>query len=255
MTSGAASSIAVSATVLVDSSEAASDHLRVGSRVTMTFTQGDRLTVSVGGIFKPDALVNGYITSLATIAPYVATPRDVLILANPAPGVSLNAAEQSMERDLHSYPLLSALTKGGYLALIEVGLNSFLNLIYVLLGLAILIAVLGILNTLALSVLERTRELGLLRALGMTRGQTQEMVGWESVIIALLGALLGLGVGTGLGVALVSGFHNLGIDVTAVPVDNLALYAAAAAFFGVLAAVFPAVKASRVDVLRAVTTE
>jgi putative ABC transport system permease protein len=89
----------------------------------------------------------------------------------------------------------------------------------------------------------------------MTRGQTQEMVGWESVIIALLGALLGLGVGTGLGVALVSGFHNLGIDVTAVPVDNLALYAAAAAFFGVLAAVFPAVKASRVDVLRAVTTE
>ncbi|MGD0832908.1 MAG: FtsX-like permease family protein [Candidatus Dormibacteria bacterium] len=255
MTSGAASSIAASGTVLVDSSEAAGDHLRVGSRVTMTFSQGDRITVSVGGIFQPDALVNGYITSLATIAPYVTTPRDILILANPAPGVSLDAAQQSMERDLHSYPLLSGFTKDGYLALIETGLNSFLNLIYVLLGLAILIAVLGILNTLALSVLERTRELGLLRALGMTRGQTEEMVGWESVIIALLGAVLGLGVGTGLGIALVSGFHNLGIDVTAVPVGNLALYAAAAAVFGVLAAVFPAVKASRVDVLRAVTTE
>jgi putative ABC transport system permease protein len=255
MTAGAASSIAGSGTVLVDSSEAAADHLRVGSRVSMTFTQGDRISVSVGGIFTPDALVSGYISSLATIAPHVTAPRDVLILANPAPGVSLSAAQQSLERDLHSYPLLSGFTKDGYLALIETGLNSFLNLIYVLLGLAILIAVLGILNTLALSVLERTRELGLLRALGMTRGQTREMVGWESVIIALLGAVLGLGVGTGLGIALVSGFHNLGIDQTAVPTGNLALYAAAAAVFGVIAAVFPAVRASRVDVLRAVTTE
>ena len=255
MTAGAASGIARPDTVLVDSTEAADEHLRVGSTVTMTFPQGDRVTASVGGIFKPDALVNGYITSLATLTPHVTTERDILILANPAPGVSVTAAQRSLETDLRSYPLLAAFTKDGYLAYIETGLNSFLNLIYVLLGLAILIAVLGILNTLALSVLERTRELGLLRALGMTRGQTQEMVGWESVIIALLGAVLGLGVGTGLGIALVSGFHDLGIDQTAVPVGNLALYAAAAAVFGVIAAVFPAVRASRVDVLRAVTSE
>ena len=114
---------------------------------------------------------------------------------------------------------------------------------------------LSIANTLILSVLERTREIGLLRALGMTRSQTRSMVRWESVIISLLGAVLGLSVGLGLGVAVSGSLHDLGITEIAVPGTNLILYAIIAGVFGVVAAIFPTIRASRVDILRAITTE
>jgi putative ABC transport system permease protein len=255
MTAGSAASIATTNTTLVDSTEAASENVHVGSVVTMTFANGDKVNMSVGGIYTPDALISGYLVSLDTLNPHVTTARDADIALNPAPGVSLPTAQASLLNDLRAYPQLSGLTRTQYKNLISAGLNTFLNLIYVLLGLAIFIAVVGIVNTLALSVLERTRELGLLRAVGMTRGQTREMVAWESVIIALLGAVLGLAVGCGLGIALVSALHSDGISQTAVPGNNLILYAVAAGLFGIVAAIFPAIRASRVDVLRAVTTE
>jgi putative ABC transport system permease protein len=255
MTTGSAASIATTNTTIVDSTEAASENIHVGGTVTMTFANGDKVNMSVGGIYTPDALISGFLVSLDTLNPHLTTPRDADIALNPAPGVSLPTAQASLLNDLRAYPQLSGLTRTQYKNLISAGLNTFLNLIYVLLGLAIFIAVVGIVNTLALSVLERTRELGLLRAVGMTRGQTREMVAWESVIIALLGAVLGLAVGSGLGVALVSALHSDGISQTAIPGNNLILYAVAAGLFGILASIFPAIRASRVDVLRAVTTE
>ena len=100
---------------------------------------------------------------------------------------------------------------------------------------------LGIANTLALSVLERTREIGVLRALGMTRSQTRSMVRWESVIISLLGAVLGLAVGLGLGVVIAGSLHDLGITNVAIPGGNLILYAIAAGLFGVVAAIIPTI--------------
>jgi putative ABC transport system permease protein len=255
MTAGSASSIDATDTTIVDSTEAATENVHVGSTVTMTFPDGDHVKMDVGGIYTPDALISGYLVSLNTLNPQLTTVRDADIAINPAPGVSLSAADASMLNDLRAYPELSGLTKTQYKNLISAGLNAFLNLIYVMLGLAIIIAVFGIVNTLALSVMERTREIGLLRAVGMTRGQTRQMVAWESVIIALLGAVLGLAVGSGLGIALVSALHSDGISATAVPANNLILYAVAAGLFGIVAAVFPAIRASRVDVLRAVTTE
>ena len=255
MTQGSAASIGTGDTTIVDSTEAATENIHLGSAVTMTFPNGDKVPMTVGGIYTPDALISGYLVSLGTLNPHLTTARDSDVALNPAPGVSLSAADASMLNDLRAYPQLSGLTKTQYKNLISAGLNTFLNLIYVLLGLAIIIAVVGIVNTLALSVLERTRELGLLRALGMTRGQTREMVAWESVIIALLGAVLGLAVGAGLGIALVSSLHSDGISQTAVPGNNLILYAVAAALFGIIASIFPAIRASRVDILRAVTSE
>ncbi len=255
MTSGAASSIDTTDTTIVDSTEAATENVHVGSAVTMTFPDGDKVRMDVGGIYTPDALISGYLVSLNTLNPQLTTVRDADVAVNPAPGVSLADADASMLNDLRAYPELSGLTKTQYKNLISTGLNAFLNLIYVMLGLAIIIAVVGIVNTLALSVLERTREIGLLRAVGMTRGQTREMVAWESVIIALLGAVLGLAVGSGLGIALVSALHNDGISQTAVPGNNLILYAVAAGLFGIVASIFPAIRASHVDVLRAVTTD
>ena len=118
-----------------------------------------------------------------------------------------------------------------------------------------LIALLGIVNTLALSVFERTRELGLLRAVGMTRGQVRAMVRWESVVISVIGALMGAGLGIGLGIALTRALADEGIEKIAVPGLQLSIYVLAAAVAGVIAAVGPARRASKVDVLRAVVTE
>jgi putative ABC transport system permease protein len=129
------------------------------------------------------------------------------------------------------------------------------GLVTVMLLLAVVIALLGIVNTLALAVFERTRELGLLRAVGMTRGQVRAMVRWESVVISTIGALLGAGLGLGLGLALVRAVADEGIETIAVPGMQLGVYVVAAAFAGVLAAIGPARRASNVDVLRAVVTD
>jgi putative ABC transport system permease protein len=255
MITGTSDSINSTDTTIVDSTEASTENLHVGSTVVMTFPNGDKVNMRVGGTYTPDALITGYLVSLTTLNPHLTMVRDADVALNPAPGVSLSAAQSALLNDLKAYPQLSGLTKTQYKNLISAGLNTFLNLIYVLLALAIIIAVVGIVNTLALSVLERTRELGLLRAVGMTRGQTREMVAWESVIIALLGAVLGLAVGSGLGIAVVSALHSDGISNTAVPGSNLILYAVAAGLFGIVASIFPAIRASRVDILRAVTTE
>jgi putative ABC transport system permease protein len=128
-------------------------------------------------------------------------------------------------------------------------------MVQILLALAILIAVLGVVNTLALSVLERTRELGLLRAVGLGRAQTMRMVTVEAVVISVFGALLGLVVGAGLGAAVVQALHDQGITTLALPWTQMAVYLALAAVVGVVAAVLPAIRASRVNVLRAIAYE
>lgn len=135
------------------------------------------------------------------------------------------------------------------------GVNQLLYLIYALLGLAVVIAVLGIVNTLALSVIERTREVGLLRAVGMSRRQLRAMVRLESVAIAVLGAVLGVVMGVVFGVVLQKAIADQGIQVLAIPAGRLALFVALAAVVGVLAAVLPARRAARLDVLRAISTE
>jgi putative ABC transport system permease protein len=255
MLGGDASAIASSNIAIVDSSEATSASVHVGDVVAFNFPQGATVPIHVGGIYKTNALVSGYLVSLATMQPQVPTARDDLVLANAAPGVSQADAESALHRDVSAYPLLLAKSRDEYRAFVGAALDSFLNLITTLLAFAIIIAVLGIANTLALSVLERTRELGLLRALGMTRSQTRSMVRWESVIISLLGAVLGLVVGTGLGVVVASALHSLGIDTISVPGANLIIYAVAAGLFGVAAAIVPTIRAARVDILRAITTE
>jgi putative ABC transport system permease protein len=132
-------------------------------------------------------------------------------------------------------------------------LDQLLSIITVFLGLSLLIAVLGITNTLALSVHERTRELGLLRAVGMTRRQLRRMVRWEAVIIAVFGGLLGVGIGVLFGLAAIAAIPETFVDVVSVPNLRLLGYLGIAALFGMLAAVFPARRASRLDVLDAIS--
>ena len=134
-------------------------------------------------------------------------------------------------------------------------INQLLGLITALLGLAILIALFGIMNTLGLSIYERTREIGLLRAVGMQRRQVRTMIRWESVIIAVFGALLGTAVGLFFGWAMVQALHDQGITVLAIPGGQLIVYILVAGIFGVWAAVFPARRAAKLDVLTAIGYE
>jgi putative ABC transport system permease protein len=134
-------------------------------------------------------------------------------------------------------------------------IDKILNLVYVLLVMALVIALFGIANTLALSVFERTREVGLLRAVGMGRSQVRSTVRWESVLIAMLGTVLGTTIGLGLAWTLVHAMKNKGFNTFAVPLEQLGLIVLAAAVAAVVAAALPARRAARLDVLRAISNE
>ena len=133
--------------------------------------------------------------------------------------------------------------------------NQLLGLLYGLLGLSVVIAALGIINTLALSVFERTREIGLLRAVGMTRRQLRRTIGNEAVLTALFGAVLGTALGLTLGILLQRVLADQGLDVLAVPYVQVVATFVLAGIVGLLAALWPAWRASKLDVIRAITTE
>jgi putative ABC transport system permease protein len=156
---------------------------------------------------------------------------------------------------VRDYPNVQVKDQAEYKAGQASQINQVLVLFYVLLALAVVIAFIGIINTLALSVLERLREIGLLRAVGMTRRQLQSMVRWEAVIIAVLGAVLGLVVGTFFGWTLVRALHSQGITEFRLPAGTLLAFVLLAAVAGVLAAIFPARRAAKIDILRAISTE
>jgi putative ABC transport system permease protein len=134
-------------------------------------------------------------------------------------------------------------------------LNSFLAVIFVLLGLSLVIALIGIANTLALSVFERTREIGLLRAVGMTRRQLRRAIRWEAVIIAIFGAILGLILGVIFGVAAVVAIPDTFINTVSIPYGSLVVYLVIAGLAGILAAILPARRAARLNVLDAISHE
>ena len=134
-------------------------------------------------------------------------------------------------------------------------IDQLVLMIYALLGLALVIAVLGIVNTLALSIIERTREIGLLRAIGLSCRQLRRMITLESVVISVLGAVLGVVLGIGFGIALMYAVRDEGLEVISVPWGQIAVFLGLSLVIGVLAALFPARRAARLDVLRAIATE
>ena len=171
------------------------------------------------------------------------------------PGASETQVRAGLERIVDPVPTVSLKDQEEFAGEFKDSINQLLFLIYALLGLAIIIAVLGIINTLALSVIERTREVGLLRAVGMSRRQLRRMVRLESIAIAVLGAVLGVVMGVVFGVVLQRAIADQGLDVLSVPYVNLGVFVLVAALVGILAALLPARRAARLDVLRAITTE
>jgi putative ABC transport system permease protein len=182
----------------------------------------------------------------------VADQFDSVVFVLAAEGVPLSEAQAAIEEAAAPYPTAKVQNLGEFKEAQSSQINQLLGLIYALLGLAVLIAVLGIANTLALSIFERTRELGLLRAVGMTRAQLRTTVRWESVLIAQFGTALGVVVGVAFGSSLMLALADQGLGAVVVPWGTLVVVAVLAALCGVLAAVLPAHRASKLDVLGAI---
>jgi putative ABC transport system permease protein len=231
---------------------AKNEGLHVGDDVTMTFPQTGVQHFRVAMIYGLQDPLGDYTMSQQAFDANVAHVRDQAVFVLNTPGVSQQQARTAIGSVLAATPTARLHTPAEFEAEIAGRIDQLLNLIYVLLLLAVLIALFGVANTLALSVVERRRELGLLRAVGMQRRQLRASVRWEAVLVALLGTALGAALGVGFGIALVKAVSTQGIDHLAVPVVRLAVIMGAGAAAAVLAAALPARRAARLDVLKAI---
>jgi putative ABC transport system permease protein len=250
MTAGTAGALA-RGELLIDSTTATSGHLSVGDTIRAQFTRTGRTTLRVGGIYQANALIGSYVVSAAFFMQhYSARPPAGLLLRTTG-----TSADRAVTSALTPYPNLQVQTRAQFEQAQAANVNQLLGLVYALLGLAVLIALIGIVNTLMLSVFERTREIGLLRAVGMRRRQVRTMVRSEAVILAIFGAIVGIVIGTALGLALVASLRSQGITETVVPVSNLLGFLLLSAVLGLIAATWPARRAARLDILAAIATE
>jgi putative ABC transport system permease protein len=242
--------------MIVEEGFAATQGWRVGDVVPATFAGRPVGDLEVEGLYEGQGVVNTeFVITGAAHTAYVPDRLEGTAMVLVEDGQDVATVKDRIAEALADQPDATVMDQEEFEGSMADFVDQVMGLITVLLLLAVVIALLGIVNTLALSVFERTRELGLLRAVGMTRGQVRAMVRWESVVISVIGALVGAGLGTGLGVALTRTMAEDGIDQTAVPMGQLGLYVVAAAVAGVVAAFGPARRASNVDVLRAVVSD
>lgn len=246
----------LSSTGIGISSQFAKDHhLALGQTVEATFPSTGPQELVVQAIYDHRDLAGDYVLALAAAERNFTSQLDVQVYLKLAPGVSLAAGRQAIEPVLAGYPTAKLLDRQEYKKTQLAQIDQLLNLVYGLLGLALLIALIGIANTLSLAIHERTRELGLLRAVGMTRGQLRSSIRYESLIVALLGAVEGLVVGVLLGWAIVRAMRSQGVTQLSVPVATLLIVAVLAGIAGVVASVAPGRRAARLDVLHAIGAE
>lgn len=226
----------------------------VGDTIDVSFPGGETLPLEVVGVFEDSPTTGGITVPLSLLTEAGLKRSDSALSITLEDGADRGAVKQDLDDLVKDLPILSVQDKEEFKELISSQVNQLLYVIYGLLALAVVIAVIGIINTLGLSVLERTREIGLLRAVGLSRRKLRTMITLESVAIALLGAVLGMVLGLVIGVVL---RESLKDDLTelALPLSNLVIFLVVAVIFGVLAAIVPAIRASRMKVLDAIATE
>lgn len=242
--------------VMITDDVAKSDNLEIGDKVRVAFSSGDSAALEVGAIAEQQQLIGAnYVLSNKRLEEFIPKRLDSKTLVVAEDGVDVADLQDRVDAMLADHPDAAVMDKAEFQKAMGGMVDQLLTVVTVLLLMAVIIALLGIVNTLALSVFERTRELGLLRAIGMTRRQIRAMVRWESVVIAGMGTVLGTALGVSLGVTLVRALREQGFDQVAVPGVQLAVYVAAAAAAGILAAIGPARRAAKVDVLKAVVAD
>jgi putative ABC transport system permease protein len=225
-------------------------HLNVGSAFTLRTPGAKDVQLIVMGVFKPsrfDSLLGTAVISKETFDANFQTPRDQYTFVKAS-----NAA--GLERTLRDYPDARVLTQQEFVDDRTADFADVLNMLYVLLALCVFVSLFGMVNTLALAVFERTREIGMLRAVGLTRRQTRRMIRHESVITALIGAVLGLALGIGLAAAVTNALGDWDVAFS-LPLGSLLAFTVVAALAGIAAAVFPARRAARLNVLNALQYE
>jgi putative ABC transport system permease protein len=254
MASGAATDLA-DGTVLVEKDWAKEHHVTTGDTFEITVPTGKK-EWRIVGVFEDTPLVfSPVLTTTQTLLDSGFPDQDnyVVIFADGGPAAAgLQARLDAVVKDL---PVVTVKDEQAFAAEQRAPIDRIIAIIYVLLFFAVVIAVLGIVNTLALSVIERTREIGLLRAIGVSRRQLRLMIRLESVVIAVLGAVLGVGLGIVFGVTLMYALRDEGLERISIPVVQLVIFLVLSLVVGVLAAVLPARRAARLDVLRAIATE
>jgi putative ABC transport system permease protein len=229
--------------------------LSIGDRVPVDFAATGPQEMTVGMIYGDNAAAGDWLIGTDAFTANFPDQMDVQVFMKKADGVPADDALAAVEGVAADYPGVDVLDQTQYKEEQMGFVDQMLGLVYAMLALAIIIALIGIGNTLALSIVERTRELGVLRAVGMTRKQLRSTIRWEAVIIAVQGALLGLLIGVFFGWALVTAMADEGLNTFTVPVVSLVVVVVLAALAGVVAAVMPARRAARLDVLRAIVTE
>ena len=251
MTAGSSDALA-KGELLIDATTATKNHLSVGDTVPVRFAYTGPATIKIGGIYQSNAVIGSYLASSAYFLAHFRTPHPgaILVRTNGSPAVAT-----AVSNAMAPYADLQVQTRAQLEQAQVASVNQLLGLVYALLALAVLIALIGIVNTLMLSVLERTREIGLLRAVGMRRPQVRAMIRSEAVILATFGAVIGIVIGTLMGLALVSALRQSGITETTVPVVRLVEFLILAALLGLVAASWPARRAARLDVLAAIAAE
>ena len=241
-------------TILVSETAAKKDNLAPGDTVRVQFARSAPQQLTVGGTFEANQLIGNYLVD-STQAKNFSTQRNVAALVSTdssADTASVRRALDDAWRPTRTSPCRTSPSSSTRPRARSTRSSTIIN---ILLGLSVIIALLGVINTLALSVIERTRELGLLRAVGMARKQVKRMIRTESVLICSFGGLLGLVVGTIFGVALQQALKGQGVTELGIPVATLLIYLVCSALAGVVAAALPARRASRLNVLQAIATE
>jgi putative ABC transport system permease protein len=238
----------------VDDGFAKKRHLSLGSPIRITTPTGKRLVFHLSGVFKPPTGGSPFGTvtiSAATFDRNYDQPKNLFSFIKMRGGETASN-ERALDHQLASFPNAKVQTRGQFIDNQISGLNSVLNVLYVLLALSIVVSVFGIVNTLVLSVFERTREIGMLRAIGMTRRQVRRMIRQESVIVALIGAVIGIALGIVLGALLVA---RVDFIVFSLPWTSLVIFAVASVIVGIVAAILPARRAARLNPLEAISYE
>ncbi|MEU7871318.1 ABC transporter permease [Dactylosporangium sp. NPDC049140] len=241
---------------MVDRKTADSRKFKLGSTIAVTFGKGQQKTLTLVGISGPTNVGGGIVVDYADAKEGFAFPQAWQAFLAVKDGASVTAVKDEANTVVKDNPKVQAYTKDEYISSNQQQFDVALVIVQVLLLIALAISILGVINTLLLSVIERTRELGLLRAVGLRRGQTWRMVTTESIVITVFGTVLGLAVGAALGAAIVTALKDvLGFGAVTLPWMLMVVYFIASIVIGGIAGLIPSVRAVRLNVLGAIAYE